>query len=105
MRLRLLVPALAIFALACGGAFEEGTLEAAADSLAEARTTVAACPDSPTRDTLNAALDLVKAGMDDGSMSGLNASMASGVIIGAAEDGCQPEDIEAVRTLYPSLVP
>ena len=96
-------------ALACGGAFQEGWKQgmnsSAQDSLAEARAAVAQCAAGGARDALSAVLDRVEAGLADGSLTGLNANVVNGMVTGGAKDGCDPEDIEVIRSTYPSLVP
>ncbi len=98
------------FAIACGcgDAFQEGWDEgmnsSAGDTIAEARASVANCPASTPRNNLNTILDNIEAGVADGSFGGMNANVAGGMVTGATEDGCQDEDIEVVKAVYPELV-
>ncbi|MEL6346015.1 MAG: hypothetical protein AAFV53_23090 [Myxococcota bacterium] len=104
-----LFTAILIPSLACGGAlmegFNEGVNESAKELIEESRTTVARCDPGPVRDALEEALNRLETGMADGSFTGMGASVASGMISGATEDGCQAEDVELIQSTYPSLVP
>ena len=98
------------FALACGcgDAFKEGwdqgMSQSADQTISEARASVAACVSGPDQAALDKVLDNVERGLADGSLSGINANVIGGMVTGASEDGCQPEDIEVISSVYPDIV-